>query len=409
LGSEFAVRSGAQLREARTTVLRQWLSLADEVVFLDAEYDPDGREREQILPALKEIGMLADFEARAEGDAPELPRACGAHGRWLAGYSSTRKLPPLELKLPPIPPKEGQSIPSLSASALDAYSRCGFLGLAFHRWKLRDLDETDVEIRADARGKILHEAIRILLSTRDDDGQLTVTIGDALEQAWRKIPPEGLLRGARIESYAKQRMSAILGAFVEKEREYFDRARPKTLFLDDKTFELAYPEFTVRGKPDRVDEGPDGLFIQDYKSSSALPNGAEMLELGYRLQLPFYALSAKRELGKEVAGVQFVKLTKDAGRTSGVFFKKFNGKEAGRFTAFRANTKSLLAMEPADVWARFEEELRSAARDYIAGKYAAHPKKRDKDCPKCQVADLCGLRRIVQEAGEAEVSAKDGD
>jgi RecB family exonuclease len=165
---------------------------------------------------------------------------------------------------------------------------------------------------------------------------------------------------------------------------------------------LDYPEFRMVGTPDRIDMTDDGLFIIHYKTSSALPNGTDMLELGYRLQLPFYALAAQRQIGKPVAGVQFVELTAKGGRGSGMFFKKYNGKEAGKFTSVTARSKSLLSVEPEDAWARMEEQIVLHAKALISGKHAAAPKKQDKECNACQLGDLCGLRRIVNTNEESE-------
>jgi len=170
--------------------------------------------------------------------------------------------------------------------------------------------------------------------------------------------------------------------------------------LDDQKLALDYPEFRLIGTPDRIDVTEDGLFIIDYKTSSALPNGTDMLELGYRLQLPFYALAASQQLGKPVAGVQFVELTTKGGRGSGMFFKKHNGKETGKFTQVRSNSKSLLSIEPDEAWSRMEEQIVLQAKAMMEGQFSARPKKQEKECNSCQLSDLCGLRRNVDEVPE---------
>jgi ATP-dependent helicase/DNAse subunit B len=286
--------------------------------------------------------------------------------------------------------------PVLTATALDRLSRCSFQGLAFHRWKLRDLREPEAELWPDVRGNILHEAVQRLLESRDAEGNFTVTPAEALDRAWASKPPYGLLRSPRIESYARSRMLDVLGIFCAKERDYFTRAGARSVSLENLKLRLDYPEFAVVGTPDRIDEGVDGLFVIDYKTSSVNPDGAEMLERGYRLQLPFYALAARAQLKKPVVGVQFVELTRSGSRSRGMFFKAFNGKEPGKFTNARSNVKSLLSIEPDEAWSRMDDAIRAQAADWLAGRFAAQPKvePRAKECDHCMLSDLCGFKRL---------------
>jgi RecB family exonuclease len=391
LGAEFPVRSGIQVRMERLAAFGVWSAQAEKIAIFDAHYDPDGRERESLSALFRELSPeFAELE----------PLECGAHPRWLKSYGALRPIPPQEVALSPMPLRMGAEKPEISATALDRYSRCSFQGLAYHRWKLRDLREPDTELWPEVRGNILHQAVKHLLQSRDGDGQFTLGIEDALERAWREMPPKGLLRSLRVERYVKSRMLRVLQVFCEKERDYFARARARIVSLDDQSLRLDYPEFRLVGTPDRIDMTDEGIFIIDYKTSSALPNGTDMLELGYRLQLPFYALAASQQIGKPVAGVQFVELTTKGGRGSGMFFKKHNGKETGKFTQVRANSKSLLSIEPTEAWSRMEEQIVLTAKSMVAGKFAASPKKEDKECTACQLSDLCGFRRKVEEVEE---------
>ena len=146
----------------------------------------------------------------------------------------------------------------------------------------------------------------------------------------RSEPPKGLIRAPRVEAYVKSRLLRTLDIFLVKEREFQERAGTRTLALDDGLrFRVPFGDFTVVGTPDRVEEFPEGVFVMDYKTSSSLPNGTEMLELGYRLQLPFYALAAEAMFGKPVAGVQFVELTAKGSRSSGMFFRAGTARRRG--------------------------------------------------------------------------------
>jgi RecB family exonuclease len=392
LGAEFPVRSGIQVRAERLSAFHKWMSQAQNVALFDALYDPDGRERESLATLFRELSP-----AFAETPVEE----CGAHPRWLKSYGALRPIPPQELQLSRMPVRMGAEKPEISATMIDRYSRCSFQGLAYHRWKLRDLRDPDTELWPEVRGNILHQAVKHLLTSRDGDGQFTLSVEDALERAWKEIPPKGLLRSQRVERYVRSRMLKVLHVFCEKERDYFSRARAKIVSLDDQRLSLDYPEFRIVGTPDRIDMTDDGLFIIDYKTSSSLPNGTDMLELGYRLQLPFYALAASQQMNKPVAGVQFIELTTKGGRGAGMFFKKYNGKEAGKFTQVTARSKSLLSLEPDEAWSRMEEQIVLQAQSIISGKVSAKPRvKPEKECIGCQLGDLCGFRRNIVEPSE---------
>jgi len=188
------------------------------------------------------------------------------------------------------------------------------------------LQGADTDLWPDARGNILHEAVKILLESRDMDGNFAVTIEESLDRAWKLQRPKGLMKSARAELYVKSRLQQTLQAFTEKEREYFTRAPSKIAILEDTTFRLDYDGVSIIGNPDRVDEHPEGIFVIDYKTSSSLPHGTDMVELGYRLQLPFYALAARRQLNKPVLGVQFIELIKKADEAAGFSLRSITAK-----------------------------------------------------------------------------------
>lgn len=292
--------------------------------------------------------------------------------------------------------------PELTATTVERMSRCSFQALAYHRWNVRDVREPDGELWPDVRGNILHEAARILLSSfhpdKNSGGQFTVLPQDALEQAWRLKRPKGLIRTERIERYVKARMLLVLEAFCEKEKEFVKRAGTSPFSIEDVSLSLEYPEFSILGLPDRIDQHPEGLFVMDYKSSGSVPHGSDMIELGYRLQLPFYALAAQKYYQRPVLGVQFIELDRKGSRRSGIFFKKYNGKTQGMLTQVTARSKSLVALEPDEAWSRLEDHLIASATQFIRGEFQARPKssQRARECNSCSLGDLCGLRRLVE-------------
>jgi len=388
LSTEFAVRSAIQVKRERFAIFRAWLTGAAQVRFLDANYDWDGKERESLVPLFRDVGLIArDQELEAQ--------EYGSHPRWTPSFGALRPLPPQKFALPSL---RMWGIREIRATEVDHYSRCAFRGIAAGRWGLWDTREPEGELWPEVRGNILHAAVKILLESRDHQGHFSVLPSDALEQGWRLQRPKGLLKGKRIESYQKSKLLRVLETFCEKEREYVQRAGTTIASLEGPALRMEFPEFAIIGIPDRVDEHPEGIFIQDFKTSSSLPKGKEMVEQGYRLQLPFYALAAQRVLQKKAIGVQFIELNKKGGRTCGVFFKQYNGKEPGNLTNTRARN-SLFDQEPGDIWVELEKQLLSHAQDYYHGRVEARPKK-EIECRTCAFVDLCGRKRLAADSGE---------
>jgi hypothetical protein len=391
LASEFAIRSSTQVREERIRALQSWFAGAQEITLLDAQYEVDGRERESILPVLQELMSNSAFAV------PDFAQELGSHPRFTPSYRVLRPVQPQEIQLSPMRFRGGGMTPELTATALDRYSRCSFQGLIYHRWNLRDIREPDTELWPDVRGNILHESVRLLLGSVDEEGNFLLSPEEALNRAWRVKRPKGLMKSERVERYVKARMCLVLRAFCEKERDYLHRSGAQPMSLEESSFRLDYKDFSVIGQPDRIDRFKDGLFIIDYKTSGSVPHGVDMVEQGYRLQLPFYALAANKELNLPVFGVQFVEMDRKGSRKSGIFFKDFNGKGPGTLTHARSNSKSLLSIQPDEAWNSLENHLVSDGTAFVEGRFQAKPKvaPREKECGMCMLGDLCGYRRWI--------------
>lgn len=308
------------------------------------------------------------------------------------------------VSLSPVAAASGKRQPEISATILDHYSRCPFQSLVYDRWGLSDGREPELELWADVRGTILHEAVKALVETRFEDGTFTLTPAEALEQAMHKVPPRGMMKSPRMIEYLKRRLVQVLEAFMEKEREYFERAKARVLALESDIYRLEFDGVSVYGEPDRVDDTSYGLFVMDYKTSSSLPSGAEMLKSGYRLQLPFYGLAVAEKHGKDLAGVQFIELTGAGNRGRGVFLTPYNGKDPGKPTRVTRANKSLVEGDPLAIWNQLRKHIEEAARGYVSGTYVARPRysKPETECDGCRAADVCGYRRRMAESAEAE-------
>lgn len=396
LSSEFAVRSSVSFREEKLRVLMAWMSQAQRITILDSEFDVAGKERENILPIVRELELAGNFQSRAQAVH------CGAHTRFLPSFDVLRPSQPTQVELSSFHEFMAQAHVSLSASLIDRTSRCTLQSMALYRWKLSDLKEPDTELWPEVKGNILHEAVRLLKRSVGPNHEFEMNPQDALYQAWKKKQPQGLIKSQRVERYIQSRLVHVLNVFCEKEIEYMQRSETHCLSLDDQRLALHYPGFTLIGTPDRIDQHADGIFIMDYKSSGVMPHGSEMLDYGYRLQLPVYALAAQKALNQQVIGAQFIELDRRGGRKSGIHFKKFNGKEKGKISVLRSNSKSLLDSDPQKVWQSLEQKILNTAEQFIQGKFQAQPNSNHphRECAQCMVSDLCGLRRRVDRSSE---------
>jgi RecB family exonuclease len=394
LAGHFPVRSQIQEAETRRKVLKLWFEHADEIVFLDAAYDWDGRERESIAPLLEEMGITGE------------PVAMHSHPRWSPSYLHPKTAPPRKIELAPL------EIEEIRASDIEAFSRCEFLGLALGRWRLRDAKTSDLDLRGDSRGTLLHEAVKVLVESRHEDGSFGKTAEEALDVAWASKRPKGLFQGERLTKFTKRKLLPVLDAFMHAEIKYVQRSGTKVLALEEPKLRYVVDlgvrddgtrkQVAIVGIPDRIDEHPEGIFIIDYKSGADSPNAAQMVDLGYRLQLPIYALAAENHYGKPAIGVQFVTLNRTASRARGLFFSRWNGKTPGSLTEARANNASVVDREPGEVWGDAAAQIEAHLVAYLSGKISAEPKRTKPgspyaECETCFVRDACGQRRFLDD------------
>ena len=393
LAAEFPVRSSHDSRRERLAILTDWAAWAGEVQVCDVLFDWNGKERETPAALLRKL----------PGFALEAPVEMGAALRWLPSYGGARTVQPQVLRLP-IRVEGPEKKAVLDATELDHLSRCAFQWVGLDRWKLRDLEEPDIELPPNIKGNILHAAAELLIRARNNQGIFSRSAEEVLEEVWKTKGLRGLLRGKRLEGYVKATVLKVLHKFMADEEAYVLRSRTQVLSLEDDTrLELELPEGRVHGRPDRIDEHPEGLFLIDYKSTANVPTGRKMLDEGYRLQLAFYSLAAARKFGKPLIGAQFVSLVPAGGRNRGIFFSKWNGaKVEGALTLTTAANRSLFAdLGPEEVWSGFEERIRDVLRSYLSGEFRVAPKDPASECRSCTLQDVCGRNRLVAEDDEA--------
>ncbi len=378
LAVDFQIEGLRGLQEDRQRLLLQWFVGAKEVHWHLASYDGQGKELRNIDELIAE---KIPVNWNRVIDQPRKER--------LLSYRNTTRIQCRSVKLPNW---ENRGKKHLEATELDRYTRCSFQALVDHRWKIQDEREPEDELWPDVRGTILHRAIEWILQDREK-GQ-DVNLAGALERAWSERNPAGWMKGRHSEQYVKGRLMKILVSFWDDEQVYRARSETKLYSVErEQVLELEVDGTLVRGVPDRLDQHVDGVFVIDYKTTTDVPTGAEILEQGYRLQLPFYAVAAREKLGQEVLGAQYVSLGREVSRARGIFLEAYNGKNPGSLTHTRSKA-SLFSDEPEVIWSRAKALVEESVRSIKQGHYEAKPRL-EKECVRCRLTDVCGQRRFL--------------
>jgi RecB family exonuclease len=193
----------------------------------------------------------------------------------------------------------------VSASEIEAYLACPY------RWFMERVIRPrapDLEIDGRVRGMIAHDALaRFYRRLPEALGCRRVTaeiVADALAlaadvtaEALRSAPDPRTLEER--ESFG--RVARCVARLVEKDAAFLPGYEPVAVewsFGRDDPVELG--PFRLTGRADRIDSGPEGLVVIDYKTSSATP--VARFEREGKVQLQLYAIAASRHFGSPVAG-----------------------------------------------------------------------------------------------------------
>jgi ATP-dependent helicase/nuclease subunit B len=143
---------------------------------------------------------------------------------------------------------------------------------------------------------------------------------------------------------------------------------------------LTEQDITLHGRLDRLDQGPDGIGIIDYKTG-AIACDNDVLT-GEAVQLPFYALLAGQGLGQTATQVEYLALDEPSAKTK---------------ATLTGNTLDTLAQQVGQRLTILLAELRAGAPLPAWGDDVA--------CSRCQMSRVC-RREAWQEKGSDEELTK---
>ncbi len=208
--------------------------------------------------------------------------AATRYRHWLRALDEAGAVRPMARPMP-TPPQAARPR-RLSVTQIETWMRDPYQIYARGVLKLSPLDPIDDDPGGAERGVFIHAALESFI--RDHMGHMP---DDAVARllAYGRAALDELAIPPEVEAFWWPRFEKIAAAFVAAERDW--RARGGQPFALEQRGELAWPDFTLVGKADRLDRMEDGSYaIIDYKTG-APPSTAEVID-GLSPQLPLEAL-----------------------------------------------------------------------------------------------------------------------
>lgn len=295
----------------------------------------------------------------------------------------------------------------LSATGLERYAACPFRFFLERVLRVRPLDEPERLWRIDAltKGSLVHRVLERFIT--EQAAPLAAATRAAHREALLRIGAEecdgaeaaGLTGAPLLWQADRREILEDLERWLDVELESADPAlphrevevtfgmpartlAPSALATEDPLIvRAAGREIRLRGSVDRIDHGPGGFRVIDYKTGAGrnLPKD-NRLAAGQALQLPLYLRAAAVLLDADPA----------AGSASYVLVSRRGGFRSIRFEG------AALAERADDV---------EAALGRIVGGIAEgdfHPQPSDRNCRYCDFGDLCDVGRERQRERKAD-------
>lgn len=273
-----------------------------------------------------------------------------------------------------------------SASSLEDFAQCPFLHFSRRVLGLRPLPEdSGAALDPPLLGEVAHEVLRRFLAPalagRDPDpASLPETFREVFDELARHVPLD------LVGELARRDLEAVLSEVARREAARLAGSRFSPALLE---WDFSFPagrardgrEVLLRGRVDRVDRGPEGAVVIDYKYSARGFDRSRRdgVAEGSHLQLPIYLLAVRDALGTPPMGAWLYPLRRP--RTSG--FAVEGGPAPDEAVTLDAAALDELLLATADRVLGFDGRIR-------AGEVAIRPRDRGR-CAGCDYADLCRL------------------
>lgn len=304
----------------------------------------------------------------------------------------------------------------VSPSHLEDYLSCGFRYFMGRVLRLRSLGEPDPELTPSERGSLIHRVLYRFMKeiSEESDGcgeetreswihrqraRMAAILGDELDAARPSCRRDDDLfskhQEARLRDGLGRPGKGLLSEFIDQQWERIGNSRVVALEMEVGPLLLGavgtaadsaplIPVY-VQGKIDRVDRGPEGLFIVDYKIGQ---DQRQRLYQGWGFQLPLYILMSEERLGESVAGAGFYVLQ----------FPSHVGLKPLRFQAQEAGQKQILQQ----VTQYYRRKALKVARHLYGGHFPLTLLGEARaGCATCDYRHICRFERDKMEKVKA--------
>ncbi len=208
-----------------------------------------------------------------------------------------------------------------SVTELETYLSCPYRW--FYERAVRPL-ELDVEVDARERGSRAHRLLAAFYTALEPELGISRVVPERLDDALallertaERVEEEAATHAIGVrEELAVAQVLQWARAVVEDDARMlpgFEPIRHELAFGEKEERPFALGGVALRGSIDRVDGGPAGLVVMDYKSERQ-PSGQASLASRRLIQLPVYAAAASALLGMPVAGAVYRSLRSLAAR-----------------------------------------------------------------------------------------------
>lgn len=266
--------------------------------------------------------LLATWQAFQQGEpnllSPLFALLATCHEQaYGVGLSDTRLSPLLAMQQPtepstprpmPTPHLPVHAVPQeISASGYAALMNCPYQYFARHVLHLNELEEVQLALEKRDFGTLAHEILhqfhrRHPLFGSDDPAELDASLRSISQHIFAPLLRSNYLSRAWLTQWEK-----LIPSYLQWQAER--EAQSWHWHAGEQTARVSYPlangqEIALKGRLDRLDTGPTGLAVLDYKMKSKAALSKQLKQPGEDVQLPVYALLAG-ELATEAAYLSF--------------------------------------------------------------------------------------------------------
>lgn len=233
------------------------------------------------------------------------------------GLSDTRLGPLLAAQQPtetgtqrtiPAPHLPAHAVPQeISASGYGALMNCPYQYFARHVLHLNELEEVQLALEKRDFGTLAHEILhqfhkRHPLFGSDEPAELEASLRSISQHIFAPLLRSNYLSRAWLSQWEK-----LIPSYLQWQAER--EAQSWHWHAGEQTARVSYAlpngqQITLKGRLDRLDSGPTGLAVLDYKMKSKTALTKQLKQPGEDVQLPAYALLAS-ELATEAAYLSF--------------------------------------------------------------------------------------------------------